>query len=519
MSGRLHHTYSHTQLDDHFLKVLEKKKKIELFIDWIARFSSLDMLQRVTVRIYRLINKARRLPMEIGPVTCSERHEIMKFIIKYTQNIYFSSLLTTLRTSKNVTLRSIAALAPFIDETGIIRVGGRLRHSTVPIHTRHPVLLPKSSTLTTLLIRHTHIMYYHAGPQLVWSILSRQYWILASRSSIRKVLFYCVNCARHKPTMLQPAMADLPAFRVSSARVFLHVGVDFAGPMLIKEGKRKNARAIKCYISIFVCMAVKAVHIEVVSDLSTEAFLAALHRFISRRGLPSDIYSDCATNFKGADDHIRQLLNDLTVQERLVNSIHCTWHFNPPAAPHFGGLWEAAVKSCKYHLKRVVGNHLLNFEELTTLMCRIEAILNSRPLTTMSSDPNELAPLTPAHFLISQPFTEIPEPDITLIPTNRLQRWHLIRQLHQNFWKRWSSEYLVSLQNRPKWTKQQKNIQIGDLVIVHAPNQPPTQWKMGRVEAVHTGADGTVRVATVRTAQNVLKRPVVKLALVPINDQ
>ncbi|XP_022174624.1 uncharacterized protein LOC111036768 [Myzus persicae] len=144
-------------------------------------------------------------------------------------------------------------------------------------------------------------------------------------------------------------MSDLPSSRVTASRPFLHVGIDFSGPFTIAEGRRKNARSLKCYLSVFVCMAVKTVHIEVVSDLTTDAFLAALHRFVARRGKPSDIYSDCGTNFKRADQQLRN------AQTRYTNDIPCKWNFNPPAAPHFGGIWEATVKSAKYHLKRVIG--------------------------------------------------------------------------------------------------------------------------------------------------------------------
>ncbi|CAI6366427.1 unnamed protein product [Macrosiphum euphorbiae] len=133
-------------------------------------------------------------------------------------------------------------------------------------------------------------------------------------------------------------MSDLPSSRVTPSRPFLHVGIDFAGPFMIAEGRRKNARSIKCYLSVFICMAVKAVHIEVVTDLSTEAFLAALQRFVARRGKPSGIYSDCGTNFKGADQQLRNTLLSSTARTRYINDIPCTWHFNPPAAPHFGGI-------------------------------------------------------------------------------------------------------------------------------------------------------------------------------------
>ncbi|CAI6374765.1 unnamed protein product [Macrosiphum euphorbiae] len=260
-------------------------------------------------------------------------------------------------------------------------------------------------------------------------------------------------------------------------------------------------------------MAVKAVHIEVVSDLTTSAFLASLQRFIP---IPLEIYSDCGTNFQGAASELRRLWSDPEAQNSVSNAVPCRWHFNPPAAPHFGGLWEAAVKSMKTHLKRVIGTQLLTFEEMCTITQRIEAILNSRPITPLSSDPNDLRVLTPGHFLTDAPLVTLPDPDVTQIPMNRLNL-QLLDQFHQSLWKRWSSEYLRLLQVRSKWHHPQPNVTLGDLVLVQAPNLPPTLWKMGRVEAVHPGEDGVVRVVTLRTSDGTLKRPVVKLARLPIN--
>ncbi|CAI6344950.1 unnamed protein product [Macrosiphum euphorbiae] len=493
---------------------------VNVDVDWVTQFSSLKRMQRVVAFMLRFVNRARKLPIHDGPIQYTETEEAMLHIVRMTQRSYFANLFNTLKSqTSKVSPRSIAQLAPFVDKNHIIRVGGRLRQSQVPFETQNPILIPKSSIVTTLLIRHFHLTHLHAGPQLVSSLLSRRYWIISGRSAIRYVIFKCVTCARHRPTVIHPIMSDLPSSRVTPSRPFLHVGIDFAGPFMIAEGRRKNARSIKCYLSVFICMAVKAVHIEVVTDLSTEAFLAALQRFVARRGKPSDIYSDCGTNFKGADQQLRNTLLSSTARTRYINDIPCTWHFNPPAAPHFGGIWEAAVKSAKFHIKRVIGTQRLTFEEITTLAARVEAVLNSRPLVAPSADPNDFRALSPGDFLIGHPLVDIPESDVTAVAQNRLTRWELLRQMYQSFWKRWSTEYLTSLQGRSKWLDNKPNIKVGDLVLVHQPNQPPIQWKLGRIEHTHPGSDGVVRVATVRTATGTLVRPVVKLAILPIESQ
>lgn len=487
--------------------------------EWFHRFSSLTRLQRVISYMHRFIDRVRKRSSLDGYLRHSELENSLFLVVRLTQQHHFPVLHKSFgSTSAEVLPISLARLFPYLDPSGIIRVGGRLRHSVLQDAAKNPILLPKSCSLTTLLIRHYHLQYLHAGPQLVSSLLAQRYWILSSRAAIRRITFKCIVCIRHKANTPTPIMADLPPARVRPSRPFAKVGVDYAGPFLIKDGRRKQARSVKGYLALFVCMAIKAVHIEVVSDLTTDAFIAGLHRFVSRRGLPSDIFSDCGTNFKGANRELQRLFAEPAAQEAYSGAIACQWHFNPPASPHFGGLWEAAVKSCKYHLKRVIGNQMLTFEEMATLVSRIEAILNSRPITPQSSSPHDLNPLTPGHFLVGGPIVTIPEPDLTPIPINRLRRWQLLTLFHQSFWNRWTSEYLTSLQNRAKWIRPTINIAVGDLVILRFPNLPPTIWKLGRVELVHPGDDGVVRVVTVRTTDGTYKRPVVKLIALPTSD-
>jgi len=263
-------------------------------------------------------------------------------------------------------------------------------------------------------------------------------------------------------------------------------------------------------------MAVKAVHLEIVTDLSTESFIAAMDRFTSRRGIPANIYTDCGTNYVGAAKQIKALLQTDDARQAVSSRVRCEWHFNPPAAPHFGGLWEAAIKSTKTHLKKVVGAQVYTLEEMSTLVIRIEGVLNSRPLQPLSSDPNDLDALTPGHFLIGQPLLALPEENVMNVAINRLRRWQLIRQALQSFWRRWSHEYLQTLQGRKKWFKQTDNMAIGDLVAIHSPNHPPMSWQLGRIVEVHPGPDNVIRVVTIRTADGLLKRPVVKVTKLPV---
>ena len=242
---------------------------------------------------------------------------------------------------------------------------------------------------------------------------------------------------------------------------------------------------------------------EVVSSKSTEAFLAILKRFISRRNTPSHIYSDNGTNFIGARHQLQDLYNFLSVSttQDVVKDFlleqRVEWHFIPDRAPHFGGIWEAGVKAAKHCLKRTIGTTMLSFEELSTVFCQAEACLNSRPyLPQDSHNPAGEMPLTPGHFLTGRPLRAYPEnpevPELTLI-----NRWSLCKHMVQYFWEIWQKTYLQSLQKCQKWHKSQPNIKVDDLVMVLEESTLLNTWKMGKVTHVFPGADGLVRTATV----------------------
>ena len=192
------------------------------------------------------------------------------------------------------------------------------------------------------------------------------------------------------------------------------------------------------------------------------------------------------------------------------------WKFNPPGAPHFGGKWEAAVKSVKFHLKRTIGDSLLTFEELSTLLSQIEAVLNSRPLEPLSEDPDDLTALTPGHFLIGEAQTTVPEPSLDEGNLSRLSRWQLIQQKLQSFWKHWSSGYIQQLQSTSKWHHRTSDVKIGSLVLLSDERFPASKWPLARVLSLQPGSDGLTRVVTLKTATTTLKRPITKLVLLPV---
>lgn len=262
------------------------------------------------------------------------------------------------------------------------------------------------------------------------------------------------------------------------------------------------------------------------SDLTTEAFIGALKRFISRRGHCQNLYCDNATNFVGAKNKLPELstiIHASDAKEAITNTCSnrgIQFNFIPPRAPHFGGLWEAAVKSAKYLLVRTLGNASLTYEELETIVVEIEAILNSRPISPMSNDANDIGALTPGHFLIGEPLTS--QIDAQARSTNlKLEtRWKLVSHLKHEFWKRWSRDYLNELQYRHKWREQSKNLKPGAIVIIKEDNVPVMKWPLGRVVKTYKGHDEVVRVADVQTASGIFKRAIHYLAPLPkLNDE
>ena len=252
-------------------------------------------------------------------------------------------------------------------------------------------------------------------------------------------------------------LGQLPAERLTPGIVFENVGIDYAGPVYLKYGHSRKPTIIKAYICVFVSLSVKAVHLELVSDLTTDAFIATLRCFIARRGKPTKIWSDHGTNFVGASREIKEVT--LFMQDQVAQGVisdFCStqaieWNFIPERAPHFGGVWEAAVRSLKYHIKRIIAEKKLTFEEFTTVLTQIEACMNSRPLTPMSTNSDQIEALTPGHFLIGRPLESLPDTSLSYRSISLLRRWQLCQSIVRQFWKRWSTDYVTSLSKVTKW--------------------------------------------------------------------
>lgn len=452
-----------------------------------------------------------------GPINSDEINESVMLLIKKCQLQSFSFEIGLLKQGKQLPQKNkLLQLTPFVDSNDIVRVGGRLGNSNYNFDKKHPIILDSKHHFTKLLMINEHIRLFHAGQQLLLASVRDKYWPIGGRCLARQIVRQCIVCVRLRANTMQPIMGHLPEARTNAYFPFYSCGVDFAGPFMISNRKGRGNRITKCYLCLFVCLSTKAIHLELVSELSTQAFILCLRRFISRRGKCHEIFCDNGRNFVGANNELGRLLRSSrqTVSD-YATSEGIRFVFSPAYSPHFGGIFEAGIKSAKFHLKRVAGNAALTFEELATLFTQIEAILNSRPLTPLSSNCTDPSPLTPGHFLIGRPLTSIPTKPIT---ATRPNRYELIEKIRQHFWERWRREYISELQQRTKWRTGQQGLACGDVVLLKEENLPPLQWRMGRVCRLYPGADGISRVADVTTSRGTMRRAINKLCLLPTSE-
>lgn len=508
------------------LKPVTKVHTLVMHNDIFTRFSCFNKLKRIVAYCLRFLANTHLpiLSRNLGPLLVSEMNTAFFVLVKLSQKDSFLETINLLNANKPLQKNNnLVSLAPFLDSQNILRVGGRLQLSSVDSNVKHPILLAAKLPLTKLIFSYKHIDLLHAGPQLLLANIRETLWVIGGRNLAKQTVHECIRCFKFKPTFASCPMGQLPKERVNPSFPFEITGIDYAGPYLIKDRKLRTYKLVKCYMCVFVCFCTKALHLELVSDLTSECFLACLKRFCSRRGIPAHIYSDNGTTFVGAKNELSEftefLKNNSDAIVRYCTSNNTSWHFIPPYAPNFGGLWEAAVKSAKYHLKRSIQNATLTFEELNSLIIQIEGILNSRPLFAMSDDPNDLQPICPSHFLLGRAIKSLPEYNFEKVPENRLSSLELIQKFKQQFWSRFSKEYITQLSRNYKWRDAPTKIKPGVLVLIQDDKQPSNHWLMGRILNLISGKDGVSRVAVIKTSDGIIKRAVRRLCPLPLQEE
>ena len=427
----------------------------------LERFSKWNRAVSVLVLLLKSIRRWKGQE-SISPVEA--RQQVEKAIVKAVQQEAFHEDLALLNqpstgTGKNLIPKSSALfrLDPFVDPEGMLRVGGRLRHSTFPRDLKHPLILPKKSHVTKLLIDACHEEVAHQGRGFTMNhIRSKGYWIIGCSTAVSSFLHHCVTCRRLRGKTQGQKMADLPDDRVQSASPFTYVGMDCFGPFLVKEGRKE----VKRYGAIFTCLSLRAIHIEVIEEMTTDAFLNCLRCFIAIRGNVRHIRCDQGSNFVGANNELQSELKKLPegkLKDVLMKH-HCDFVFNTPASSHMGGVWERQIGTVKKVLSGLLvkAESRLNTSSLRTLLYEVMAIVNSRPLTTENlSDPAGPSPLTP-NMLLTMKSDIVLQPPGTFVKEDLYakKRWRQVQYLADQFWKRWRLEYLQGQQQRQKWLDQ-----------------------------------------------------------------
>ncbi|XP_059057418.1 uncharacterized protein LOC131851009 [Achroia grisella] len=315
-------------------------------------------------------------------------------------------------------------------------------------------------------------------------------------------------------------MSSLPSPRVSLVRAFTQVGIDFSGAINIRSNMQHNCKYTKEYICLIICLATRAINLELVGDLFTHSFINALKRFISRRGICTSIQSDNGTNFRGSHNELNVLYEMFKNDKSYTNIVNfCSkdkieWNFTVPLASHMGGIYEAGIKSVKTLLKRQLCNSKLTYELLNTVLIQIKGILNSRPLCPLTDEHYDMPCLTSAHFLIGTPIVDLPEPNICNVTENRLSLFQRITRFKQMFWKQFYKQYLSELQVRSNWLGKCNNLEVGCVVLIKDENTPPACWPLGKIIQVYkNSSDNLVRSAIIKTATGEYHLPIRKLVL------
>lgn len=462
------------------------------FFNNISSFSKITRIIAYVLRFCRNLKRGRNIPKK-GKLEIIELQEAEKFILKKIQ-------LESFYGEKPLKLRFIK------DNDGLLRVETRVALRKDLETFRFPILLPSKHPLVEKLILEKHIELKHAGTQILMTNLREYYWIIKSRKTIRQVIRSCVKCKRFSARPLETVSIPLPEDRVRDAAIFEVCGVDLCGPLFLKK-------ANKCWVVLFTCAIYRAIHLELVTSLSSDSFILAVRRFIARRGRPITIYSDNGTNFVGTNNELKAIdwnkIEDFAIDKRIQ------WKFSPPSAPWWGGFWERLVGMLKNVLRKVLGRACCDEEELVTILCDAESLINSRPLTYLSEETTDLVALSPSMFL--QEIKEVGVPDFDLIDSMKLEKRFIYRmKVRQDLRNRFRNEYLGLLKDYSK-VRKESSIKEGDVVLIGDNDVKRINWPLAKVLKTYPGKDGRIRVVEVKTRFGTFIRPIQRLYPLEVN--
>lgn len=380
-----------------------------------------------------------------GPISSEEYKQAEECLYRKSQSDSFAAEINTIRRNvllpedQQVPLKASSVLRTislYLDEHGLLRMHGRIDASNdITEESKRPIILPRDHQVTKLIVKWYHRRYHHHNHETVINELRQKFHISRIRQTVKTIRATCQRCKNSRAAPKPPRMSDLPVARLSAyTRPFTFCGIDYFGPMMVTVGRRTEKR----WGVLITCLTVRAVHIEVAHSLNTDSCIMCLRNFMARRGTPRILFCDNGTIFHGADNELRKSLEAIDF-EKLQTEFETSatkWMFNPPASPHMGGSWERLVGSIKKVLLEIMPKRNPTDEVLRSLLMEAENVVNSRPLTHVSIESNDVEALTPNHFLLgSSNGTGPPGPfcDSDLILR---KNWRKSQQLADQFWRR-----------------------------------------------------------------------------------
>ena len=402
-------------------------------------------------------------------------------------------------------------LSPFKDENGVIRVGGRVDKALVSYETKHPILLPNKHWISYLITHHMH-QFGHCGIAAIAAETKQKFWILRVHDLAKKIKFQCVYCRKMELKAETQVMADLPRLRLTPyTPPFYNSSCDYFGPYNVKIGRNKST---KNYGVIFICLNTRTVHLELAVDYSTMEYIQLLRRFLVTRGYPHEILSNNGSQLVGAEKELHLMIKGWDIQQLkdFCADRGMKWRFITPAAPHQNGCSEALVKSCKFALRKAIGDQVLTLFELYTCVLEVANLINQRPIGRITNDPDDGSYLCPNDVSLGRASSEVPQGPLreTKNPRHRVE---FVQRIVDLFWKRWNRDLFPLLVPKKKWNRERRNVRVDDTVIVADPNAVRGKWTIGGVIRVYPGSDGKIRNVKMKTPIGECQRPITKIVI------
>ena len=471
-----------------FIYHIEIKGNLTNIID-INRFSSYLKLIRVTVRVLSIFQNNPSFKNALVNPSSVEFSSGEKKWIKEVQ----SSI------RKDVTEGRFKRLNPQLNEEGIYIVMGRMEYwFEHTYNNKGLILLPSDHRFSVLYALYIHNLS-HLGIASIVSKIRRRIWIVKLSKIVKKIRFNCATCKKLDKKLGEQIMSPLPMERLKPYPPFFNTCLDLFGPLEIKGEVNKRSKG-KSFGVIFTCMYSRAVYCDLSQNYSTDAFLLVLRRFVSIHGYPRKLFSDPGTQLVSADKELREFIKESEELENFGITSGLEWCFSPPHAPWRNGTAESLIKAVKRAIMIAIGQQVLTFSELQTVLFEVSNLVNERPIGIHPKNPEDGTYLSPNDLILGRSGNAVPNGPFK--ECSNLKRLTFIESLVDTFWKRWSRDYFYSLMIRPKWHTSKRNLRINDIVLIHDSNSLRGSWKLGRVSDVHPSKDDFIRKVDVQYKNN-----------------